>query len=334
VQVAQKAQGKGNYDPEWDLNPSQLQTYATYKSLAPGDPEKDVLAQKNPWIDQTVQNSVNWAAKQTFSGTAVAGRGYVPYPTISNATNSAMAQITTLAAIPAANRTATQISQLDSLENNPGVQSAYNALDTYTNKERASMGLSQINYEPTIPPQVTNFMTAYTAANTADRATMKSANPNMYAAMQQAYENIDLSETEKQGAVAYLGGTPSQDLLSGAYGLGNYDINKGTNANGTSSYSLTNFGGIPLDNSGLAVANSVNGYAPGSSSSSSSSSDPLVAMPKIKHIKQPKMRKPPKLKGFRAPHIKKQGKVKVQSNGALRPTQVLKGASVVKVKAQ
>lgn len=265
-------QASGSHGPEWDIPLNQLEVLARYKSLAPGDPERDVLSENNPFISQTEQASVNWSAKQTFSGNTVNGPGYVPYPNLTAEQNNLMAQATNLAKIPAANRTANQISQLNAVENNPQLQSAYTALDNYTNAERKSMGLSAINYIPNESPAVSNWSNAYEAASIAGRKTMRTQNPDMYGAMNQAYENSDLGSLEKQASIAYLSGKPSDELLSAIYNLGTYDVNSVSNANGTKTYSLTNFGGGALNSSGLPVLNAVDGFAPSSSSGYSSSS--------------------------------------------------------------
>jgi hypothetical protein len=251
VQATEQAQGKGNYDPEWDLSPQQLQAYATYKSLAPGDPEKAVLSQNNPWITTTEQASQAWANKQTFSGNSVQAPGAIPYPNLTADQNNLMTQATQLSQIPSANRTPQQISQLKSIENDPRLQSAYTAIQDYTNAERQSMGLSPINYIPNMPPAVSEWSNAYEAASTAQRQVMKANNPDMYAQMNQAYENSDIGTLEKQASIAYLSGKPSDSLLSAIYNLGNYDVSKSKNANGTSSYALGNFTGGNVASSGL-----------------------------------------------------------------------------------
>jgi hypothetical protein len=162
-----------------------------------------------------------------------------------------MTQATQLSQIPSANRTPQQISQLKSIENDPRLQSAYTAIQDYTNAERQSMGLSPINYIPNMPPAVSEWSNAYEAASTAQRQVMKANNPDMYAQMNQAYENSDIGTLEKQASIAYLSGKPSDSLLSAIYNLGNYDVSKSKNANGTSSYALGNFTGGNVASSGL-----------------------------------------------------------------------------------
>lgn len=258
-------------EPAWKLTGARLQTWARYKSLAPGDPEKDALAQQNPWINTINTEDEAWINKQTFSGNTVNAPGYVPYPNISSSANDALNQIDNLAKIPAAQRTQAQMTQLTNLENNPEVQQTYQALDTYTNAVRQQWGLTPINYGISESQAVSNWSAQYEAASTAQRKTLRAQNPTMYAAMNQAYENSDLTSLEKQASIAYLSGQPSNELLSAIYSLGTYDVNKTANANGTNTYSLTNFNNTPLNSSGEPVLNAVNGYAPGSGSSGSSS---------------------------------------------------------------
>lgn len=312
VQNFEKSQG--NHNPEWDLSPQQMKVWATYHSLAPGDPERDVLAQKNSWITDKTTQEQDWINKQTFTGDVVYPPGYIKYPTIPQNVQDMMTQVGKLAAIPAANRTADQINQLKNLENNPGLQNAYQALDAYTNAERKSMGLTPINYIPNVPANVSNWSNAYEAASKEQRKVMKAQDPNMYAAMNQAYENSDLGSLEKQASIAYLSGTPSDSLLSAIYNLGTYDVNKVKNPNGTTTYSLTNFGGMPLMSSGLPVMNAVNGRAP--SSSSSSSYKKSKSKPPLFIKKHPKLPKKPRIHKMKKTYLKYSSQDKGQKGGA------------------
>lgn len=304
---------QANHEPSWDLTGtgviplpdgsketiSKMRIWATYKALPPGDLEKDAIAQNNPWITQTEQADSQWAQNQSFAGNTVNSPDYVPYPNIDSATNDKMSQISSLAAIAPADRSPDQIAELNALENDPDVQAAYQALDKYTNDVRVKWGLTPINYAPTSSPEVQDWTNAYMAANSATRKQMKTANPDMYNQMEQSMENQQLAGVEKQAGIGYYSGKPNNSFLGDIYGLGQYDISKVKNPNGTTSYGLTNF--VPsaansLFDNGI---NTIDATTAAALKKSGSSYRPLVARPKIKkgikvhHVARAnKMRKP------------------------------------------
>ena len=236
----------GSHNPEWDLtgsgtingqSVSKMQLWATYKALPPGDLQKAEISAQNPWILQTENASQSWDNAQVFGNTAK-NAGYVPYPTIPASTETMMTNITNLAAIPAANRTQAQIAQLSALENSPIVQAAYNTLDTYTNSVRKSMDLPEINYAPNAPPDVANFTTQYMNSSTSGRSSMRTKYPTLYSQMENSLSAQSLSTAEKDLGQSYYGAPVSNSALGAVYGLGQYDIAKTANPNGTSSYSI------------------------------------------------------------------------------------------------
>jgi hypothetical protein len=243
---------QNNHNPEWDLNfngtisgknTPALQIWATYKSLAPGDLQRDVIAQQNPWISNMEQQVSAWGAQQAKLGTAVQSPDYVPYPTLTPDQQNMMSTVTKLASIPAGQRTPEQISQLSTLENDPRLQAAYSATQQYTNQVRATMHLPQIQYAPNYSPEVQNFANAYLdpSLSSAQRKNLQAASPALYNQMEAALEQQELATVDKQGGIGYYGGNQSNGFLSSVYGLGNYDIAKIKNANGTNGYALLNF---------------------------------------------------------------------------------------------
>ena len=239
-------QQDGNHNPEWDLSGngtingksvSKLELWAVYKSLSPGDLQKDEITASNPWISTTETNVQNWINKLPPSQ-MVQNKGYVPYPNIPTSAQTMMNTITRLANIPAQNRTTAQINQLSKLENNQGVKQAYNNIDNYNNKVLAGMNKPKINYPPNASPQVANFTNKYMAASKAGRQSMIANYPTLYSQMENSLAQQSLGTAEKDLGQSYYGAPVSSGALSSIYSLGQYDIAKGTNPNGTSGYSI------------------------------------------------------------------------------------------------
>ena len=323
VQVAEQSQGKGNYNPKWDLPINKLSTLMAYQALPAGDPNRTVLEQKNPWLVQEFNAEQTWNKAQTFSGNAVPGPNYVPYPTISDSQSSMMSQVTALSQIQ--NRTPAQDNQLQALENNPDLQKAFTLLDQYTNAQRAKEGYAAIPYPAqNMTPEQSALLTQESNLPKGQKATFIKANQGAWDNMQQVLAQETIYNVEKYGGVIQQGGT-EPSFLKDVYNAGKYDIAQGTNAQGQKQYVL---------NPALAYSGGASGgysYAKSSSGGGGSSKSPLVPLPKIKRQKQPKMKRPPKLKGFKAPRIKKQNRVHVSANGKLQPTQVARPTAVVKL---
>lgn len=264
------------HNPEWNLNGNgtinnqpvqKLQIWATYKSLAPGDLQRTVIAQQNPWINDTEQAIGVWA-NQLPPSNAVHANGYIPYPTVDNATQDKMNQITQLSSIPAGQRSTDQINQLSGLENDQNVQSAYNAQQQYTNAVRNQMHLPAIQYAPNASPDVQNFQNQYFAADSGTKSGLKSTYPQLYNQMEAALESQQLDALNKQGGLGYYGGDQSNSYLGDIYNVGKYDITPQTNANGTKSYNLTDFtGGGGTGQNGLQTTSASNAQAASGSGS-------------------------------------------------------------------
>ena len=288
-------QSQPNHNPEWDIqgngtlngtSTSKIQLWSTYKSLAPGDLQRDVISQQNPWINTTQQSVSDWGNKQTFSGNVVKSPDYVPFPTITPSQQQLMTSATNLASIPAANRTADQINQLSQLEGNPDLKNTYSAIQNYNNTVRESMHLPTINYSPNASPEVQNFTSKYMASDANGRQSIKSQFPSLYNQMETAIEQQQLATVDKQGGIGYYGGQQAPSFLSSIYGLGNYDISKTKNANGTTSYSLLDFtspaGTKGTTNTGLST---VSAATPGVTSSAGASNGKRLRRIKVKRMK-------------------------------------------------
>lgn len=351
-------------DPAWKLsgngtvinkdgqpsNASKLQIYAQYESELNGSAERSQLEQLNPWLVPTFNAEQKWFNDGVSKGTSVPYNGPLPggltmkdiqYPTLTNAQNSMMNLVTSLTSIPSANRTQAQINQLDMVENDPSLQQAYDKLNTYTNNMRVAKGAPPLNTSPNESPAVAAAISDYDAlpSGTGARTNWINAHPQLYTQMENYYEASDLAEVEKGGAEAQLqGNQPSNDLLSGAYGLGQYDIAKGTNANGTSSYSLNPAAAYAASSGGSGSSyNSSSSYPLSTPSPDTSSIDKLISLltgsgtkstkPKtasikksftsgkgnyhVKQVSMPKSEKLPKLTKYKAPtYVSSDGSIK------------------------
>jgi hypothetical protein len=275
------------------------------------------MEQKDPWLITEFGTEQSYFNSISNTSTAVKGPGYVAYPNITPQQNQMMTQVTQLASNQ--NRSPAQETQLENLENNPALQAAYTLLDNYTNSRRQLEGLQPIPYPASnLTPAQSALLTQESAlpSGTGAKSALIKANQADWNQIQTILGQDTIYNVEKYGGVIQQGGT-EPDFLKDTYEAGTEDIAKTTTAGGGTQYSL----------------NPVLAYAQGSGSgsgSSSSSSNPLVPLPKLKHPKQPKQKRPPKLKGFRAPHIRKAQQVRIQAPG-IQKTSVLKPTAVVKL---
>jgi len=265
------AQGQQSYAPK-------LQVYAIYQSELNGSGDRSQLEALNPWLTTVDTANQNWINQNIKSGSmAPYAASSLPlgitakdlqYPTLTSEQNSLMNLVSSITAIPAADRTSLQSAQLTDAENNPVLQQAYNALDTYSNYMRAAKGASPINYGPNEPPAVAEGYQSYDDwKNAGGKASAWiNAHPALWAQMSNYSAQSDLAENAKAGAETELEGavTPANNTqLSTAYNLGQYDIAKTTGANGGNSYTL----------------NPAAAYAQSSSGSSYSSTPSIVKPP-------------------------------------------------------
>lgn len=231
VQSFEKAQP--NHNPIWDLSPAQLKTYAQYESVVNGEPQRTVLEQKNPWLTQTFANEQKWSDQQTFSGNSVAAAGTPVYPTLSDSQNSMMNQVNQLSAVK--NRTPAQTTQLETLENNPDLQAAYHALDTYTNQERVAKGYTPINYPAPLSQADEAAFQQYLALpkDTGAKTAWINANPAAWNRIQSSLATNTLFDIESKGGLYELQGeTPTSSYLKQIYDAGQYDIAPPLNTGG------------------------------------------------------------------------------------------------------
>lgn len=305
-----------DHDPKFDLTPAQLKTYEQYESEAPGEQSRTALEQKNTWLPAEFNKIATWETKQVQDGNSVKSPDFVAYPDISTSQQSSMNQLTALSAIPEAQRTTAQISQLSALENSPDLQQAFNSIDNYTNAVRAKDGYAAIPYPAQLTPEEQSFYNQYNALpkSTGARTQLINSNPDLWNSIETTLAQSTLFNVEKQGALAYEGGTPTDTFLGGIANLGNYDIASSKNANGTTDYSLD-----------PAAA-----YAQ-QQAASQSQNKPLVPLPKYPKKHVVKVRAIKKVRSRKIKSSKTQ-RVHVQSNGVLHPIQIGKSGGPLRIK--
>lgn len=290
--------GDKNHNPEWDLlhkgdgvvksydDKGNLQTssapklaiYAYYKSLPPGELDKAAIAQWNPWIKDTENAAAIWNQQNITKGNAVEPPGYVPFPAVNPAAQTKMDQMDQLLAIPSADRTPDQIKQVSALFSDPDVTAAFHDRTVYDNAVRASMHAAPIAQDPSQDPKVEAGWKAFDALPSGKgihaRSDWIKANPGIWNQMSQQAEAQALYGVEKYGGQAYYGANVPDSFVGDLYNLGQHDISKVKNLNGTTSYSLTDFtgkggtgaNGLPYADLATAKANGLGGSGSGSSS--------------------------------------------------------------------
>jgi hypothetical protein len=133
-------------------------------------------------------------------------------------------------------------------------QGEINAAINYYNNPGAIQQIA--NGNTTIySPQVQDFMNKYMGTTDKNaRKNLQTQYPSLYNEMQQAMEQQSLLSANKYGGEAYYGAKVPDTYLSDLYSLGNYDISKIPNPNGTNTYALNNFTGNAGNTSGLPMA--------------------------------------------------------------------------------
>lgn len=294
-----------SHNPEWDLPSSELATWAVYKSLPPGDLQRDVMLQKNPWISDLEGKISAWGQQQVQSGNTVQSPDYVAYPTLSPDVQQMMNRASQLGGIPPENRTPAEEQELKNLSNNPDLQAAYQQLDQYTNAVRSKWGLPEIQYAPTASPEVQNFTNAYMSADKATRTQLRTQSPELFNQMQTFLAQQSLANVEKKGGEAYYGAPVGGSLLGSIYNLGQYDINRTVNPNGTSSYSI----------------NPQAAYA-SKAAASGSSKKPLVPLPKRPKKNEARVLKLRKSRMSHKVHISKSPRIHIKKEQVLKPVHI------------
>lgn len=313
------------HNPIWDLPTGQLSTYMLYEAIPPGDPNRTVLEQKDPNLANIFSAESAWASKQNFSGNTVQGNGYVPYPNITPEQQSLMNQVQQLAANQ--NRTPDQETQLQNLESNPDLQKAYALLDKYTNDRRALWpGVKPIPYPAqNLSPDQESLLQQESALPKGSRAAFIRANQAAWNSMEQILAQNTIYDVEKYGGVIQQGGT-EPNFLKDVYNAGKYDIAKGTNAAGESTFVL---------NPTLAYSGGSQGGFTFGGTSAGGKSKKSMFLPTAKRakVKIAKIKRPPRERIKRPRLAKQQKKINIKPTGSIRPVQVTRPTQVVKIAA-
>lgn len=329
-------QKTANHDPIWDLpsndqggtyigndgkqyRTNSLQLYAMYQKDDPGSAERTQLEQLNPWLSKLFTAQSQWATSTLQNSTSVKSSQPLPggvtwsqlqYPNISDDTQSKLGAITQLSSVDPAQRTTDQIQQLNTLENDPGVKQAYKDLAAHTNAERVADGLPPLKTSPDEPPAVTAAFTAYNSLskNTGARSTWIKQHPDLWNQMNNYMTAQSMYTVDKQGALNELQGEhPSNSLLAGIYDLGQYDITKTGNPNGTNTYALDPQGAYAQRKA-----------AKGSSSSKTKPFVQLPSKPK-KHATKISRLKVHKVKAIR---ISKSNPIRIKKKSVIQPVHI------------
>lgn len=126
------------------------------------------------------------------------------------------------------------------INSHPNLTTAYDSLAKYTNDKRVAEGNAALKLYPNADPDTQTALNTYQAISTSKgRSAWIKANPSAYAKVQDYLTNVSQYElANSAGSDRYQGATPSQEELKSAYGLGQYDITKGTNPSGQTVYSI------------------------------------------------------------------------------------------------
>lgn len=323
-------QAQPNHDPMWNLSNKDLGTFLSYQGTRATDPTKQAM----PIADTGFNNGQGLSGfikerdayynnSPKYPSTSIVNPATPTYPTFQGQ------QGTDYSAYENTIKNGTSAQKSAFLNAHPDVVDAMSQINQYYNKLGVAQGGLAIKNAPNLTAAQQSALDYYdslpkskTAGNTdtatsGERSAWIKANPTLWNQITQILAGDTLQATAQLGATQQYQGVPYTSKYLGDISSLGQDI---ANTNGV--YSL---------NPGLAYSQGSSGYSSGSGSSSSSSSPPFVPLPKIKHFKTPKQKKPPKLKGFRAPHIKKAGRINIQANGQLKPVQVARPVSVVKL---
>lgn len=194
--------GEGqNVDPLWGLSKDQITKYLQYQAMPPGSADKTDWYNKNqswyaPLVDQRNQ----------FFGSLPPGDPNKPKLNIQYPT--ATPQVSALETAYSNLTDSTQKAQL--LNDHPELIQQWNAQANYTNQMRQALGYSPIKGYPEPTPQIQTFLNTYTNSSKAQRSALRASNPQGYQAMIGYFDNVDLYNINKQGAVSQLQGEPDQ----------------------------------------------------------------------------------------------------------------------------
>lgn len=329
--IQQLEKSQPNHDPKWDLSDAQLKTYMQYESITPGEKARTVMEQKNSWIVDAFKAEQTWFNQQQLNGNVTYPPDYVKYPTLTPDQQTMMTQVTSLSKID--NRTPDQQNQLNQLEQNPDLQAAYGLLLSYTNARRSQDGLQPIAADAQLTPQEEQALTYESSlpSKTGAKSAFIKANQDLWNSIQNKLSAITMQSIASNGAIVYEGGTPSNSYLKDIYNAGKYDIAKGTNPAGQSTFvvnpTLAYSGGTQ---NGFTFGGS-SGTSRTGSSGSKSTKRPLVPAPKRVKVKKTKLKRPSSSKRAGKSRLVKLRKANQISAQGFQPTRVLNQTKVLNI---
>jgi hypothetical protein len=233
-------------NPIFDLSKDQMNTLITYEVQHNADPGNTAgNAQKilndNPFINNyfnklsdyyTAQNK-QYQSTNGSQGTPIQV-GPVARPVVSQATQGLLTQLGSLT---------DSTDKANFLKAHPDLNTYFQNQDDYYGRVREAMKLPQLRQYPQADPATSTFMTNYFAANKTTRTALRNSNPNDYLSMQNYMANADRYGLDQAAGLDSLIGknetqtsAPSQKYEKNAFNLGQYDIAKGTDANGKTAF--------------------------------------------------------------------------------------------------
>ncbi len=127
---------------------------------------------------------------------------------------------------------------------NPAISDAFNKLSKYANDKQIAQGSAPLDTYPQSSPQVQQWTKEYFAQPKGSKMKWQRANPGKWQAVSQQLTSQSLYGLENDAVAAQYKDTGlSQKGLADLYNLGQYDVQKGTDANGNTFYALGSSGG-------------------------------------------------------------------------------------------
>jgi hypothetical protein len=125
----------------------------------------------------------------------------------------------------------------------PDIGQFFDNMSAYTNKMLVAQGEDPLRTYPQAGPSTQQFMDKYFATSTSGRSALRTADPQNYLAMENYMANNDRYQLDKQAGLDQLLGpgqnnltAPGQAFQKAAFGLGQYDIAKGTAPDGSTAF--------------------------------------------------------------------------------------------------
>lgn len=271
-------------NPLFNLNTKDFKTVATYEWLKNVDPGKSndaalTMFAQNPKLFQkyesdmqTYGTKMNALFQKTHglkgSNTPQINIGGIPFPKSTPLQQQLMNQYQKYSQDP--NINPQQLYQW--MNNNPELSKYFDSINLYDNAKRASLGEPLLKSYPTAAPSLQQWISQYMDGSKAQRTALRTANPTAFTGMQNYLTQVDAYELANNAGMAkYQGQTLNQKALKASYGLGKYDIAKGTNSSGGTEYVLNpemaysggSSGGLTFAPSGYSGGSSGGGYSSG-----------------------------------------------------------------------